>query len=180
MYGLVNKAIEGLVVENHGEEAWESIKQKAGIEVDLFVSNESYDDAVTYNLVGAACDVLTAPADAILESFGPYWITKIATESYGHMMDAGGNSLTEFMQNLPNFHTRVSMIFPNLRPPRFEVTDIEPNRLRLHYHSHRPGLQAFVVGLMKGLGARFGDDVDVKLLETKSEDPVHQIFDVSW
>ncbi len=180
MYGLVNKAIEGLVVENYGEEAWERIKKEAEVDVDLFVSNESYDDSLTYNLVGAACKILDAPAETVLESFGKYWITRVATESYGHMMDAGGSNLTEFMQNLPNFHTRVSMIFPNLRPPRFEVTDIEQKSIHLHYHSHRPGLQSFVVGLMKGLGERFGDDVTVSLIETRSSDPIHEIFKVSW
>ena len=70
MYGLVNKAIEGLVIENHGEEAWERIKKQAEVDVDLFVSNESYDDSLTYNLVTAACEILNAPAADILESFG--------------------------------------------------------------------------------------------------------------
>jgi len=96
------------------------------------------------------------------------------------MMDAGGSSLTEFMQNLPNFHTRVSMIFPNLKPPRFEVTNIKTSSLHLHYHSHRPGLQAFVIGLMKGLGKRFGDEVNISLIETRTTEPVHEIFLVHW
>ncbi len=180
MYGLVNKAVEGLVVENYGDETWEAIKTKAGINIDLFVSNESYDDSVTYDLVGAAVEVLDAPAEVILEKFGIYWITKVAAESYGELMNAGGKNLTDFLQYLPNFHTRVAMIFPKLQPPRFEVSDVTENSLKLHYHSHRPGLQAFVVGLMKGLGQRFNQDVKIHLEETVSEDPVHDIFFIEW
>ena len=167
MYGLVNKAIEGLVVENHGEDVWEAIKAKAGIDIDVFISNEGYDDSLTYDLVGAASEILGAPAEAILESFGIYWVTTIAEQSYGHMMDASGKTLTDFLVNLPNFHTRVTMIFPKLRPPRFEVTDIQENQLHLHYHSHRPGLQHFVIGLMKGLGNRYDSEVEVSLVESQ-------------
>jgi hypothetical protein len=31
MYGLVNQAIQGLVVDNFGEDNWKAIKQKAGV-----------------------------------------------------------------------------------------------------------------------------------------------------
>ena len=180
MYGLVNKAIEGLVVENYGDNVREEIKAKAKIDIDVFISNEAYEDQITYDLVGAASEVLNAPAETILENFGIYWVTKIAEQSYGHMMDAGGKSLTEFLVNLPNFHTRVTMIFPKLQPPRFEVSDVGENQLKLHYHSHRSGLQHFVIGLMKGLGQRFKMDVRVTLTESISQDPVHDVFLVQW
>ena len=60
MYGLVNKAVEELVVSNFGEDKWELIKSKAGVDVDVFISNESYPDSMTYDLVGAASEVLGA------------------------------------------------------------------------------------------------------------------------
>ena len=66
MYGMVNKAVEEMVVLHHGEAVWEEIKAKAGVDVDVFMSNESYSDDVTYNLVGAASAVLGVPADQIL------------------------------------------------------------------------------------------------------------------
>ena len=33
MYGIVNKAIEELVIENFGEQKWEIIKEKSGVDV---------------------------------------------------------------------------------------------------------------------------------------------------
>ena len=53
MYGIINKAIENLVVEKFGVEKWEIIKLKSGINIDFFLSNEPYDDAITYKLAGA-------------------------------------------------------------------------------------------------------------------------------
>ena len=61
MYGLVNKAVEEMVCMHHGEPAWERIKAQAGIDVDVFMSNEGYPDDVTYRLVGAASAVLGVP-----------------------------------------------------------------------------------------------------------------------
>ena len=46
MYGMVNKAVEDMVCMHHGEEAWEQIKSKAGVDVEVFVSNEGYPDEV--------------------------------------------------------------------------------------------------------------------------------------
>jgi hypothetical protein len=36
MYGIVNKAIEDLVTENFGEEKWQEVKAKSGVDVDFF------------------------------------------------------------------------------------------------------------------------------------------------
>ena len=78
MYGMVNKAVEDMVVMHHGEPVWEQIKAKAGVDVDVFMSNESYSDDVTYNLVAAASEVLEVPADQILIGFGEHWILHTA------------------------------------------------------------------------------------------------------
>ena len=39
MYGIVNKAIVDLVTTNFGQEKWEEILLKSGVEVDFFISN---------------------------------------------------------------------------------------------------------------------------------------------
>ena len=67
MYGLVNKAIEGLVRDNHGDAAWRRIREKAGVTVEAFVSNEPYPDDITYRLVQAASEELATPALEFLE-----------------------------------------------------------------------------------------------------------------
>ena len=70
MYGMVNKALQSLITQDYGEEAWESIKKEAGVEVQHFVSNDGYPDEVTYKLVAAACKTLHADATKLLFAFG--------------------------------------------------------------------------------------------------------------
>lgn len=180
MYGLVNKAVEELVVTNFGEEKWDTIKAKAGVEVEAFISNESYPDEITYQLVGAASEVLGLPAEEILIGFGEHWVLKTASESYGPMMKAGGKTLKEFLVNLPNFHTRVAMIYPKLQPPRFECSEITDDSLKLHYFTHRAGLTHFVVGLVQGLGKLYQTPAICTIVEQKAAGADHDVFNVHW
>jgi hypothetical protein len=180
MYGMVNKAVEDMVCMHHGEAVWDEIKAKAGVDVDVFMSNEGYPDEVTYRLVGAASEVLGLPAERVLEAFGEHWVLHTAREGYGGLLQAAGKSLPEFLANLPNFHSRVAMIFPQLKPPRFECTNVSANSLHLHYFTHRPGLAAFVVGLMQGLGKMFGTPVAVRLVSSRDDGADHDVFVVTW
>lgn len=177
---MVNKAVQDLVTSRFGEEKWLEIRTRAGVEDELFVTNQGYPDELTYRLVAAAAEVLQTPADQILHAFGEFWILETAQVGYGAMMKAGGKSLREFLVNLPNFHTRVSMIFPHLQPPRFGCSDITEHSLHLHYHTHRPGLLPFVHGLLSGLGKMYRTTVEVETLATRAEGADHDILLVRW
>ena len=180
MYGMVNKAIADLVCSGFGADKWETIKGRADVDIDFFISNESYPDEVTYRLVGAASEVLELPAEKILEVFGEHWVLKTAAEGYGDLMDASGATLPEFLENLPNFHTRIVMMMPRLEPPRFEVDQRTDRSLRLHYHTNRPGLAPFVRGLLNGLAKRFETEIRISHDAVKAEGADHDEFVITW
>lgn len=180
MYGMVNKAIEEMVVGAHGEAAWLEIKRRAGVTEEIFISNEGYSDEITYQLVGAASELTGTSPEKILHAFGEHWVLNTARKGYGPMMIAGGKTLRDFLINLPHFHDRVALIYPKLAPPRFEITDPEERSLRLHYLSHRSGLTAFVEGLLSGLGQMFHTPVRVTLEAAKATGSDHDIFLVQW
>lgn len=182
MYGIVNKAIHGLIIENHGQDTWELIKSKSGVEIDFFLSNEPYDDEITYKLANAAAETLNTSVENVLVAFGEYWVNNTGKKSYGSLMKAGGSNLKEFLINLPNFHSRVMLIYPNLTPPEFIVSDIEENHLTLHYYSQRNGLTYFVYGLITGLGKMYNTPVSIDIIKTKDAEKKqdHDIFNINW
>lgn len=180
MYGLVNQAIEDLVTTTAGAAAWRDVLGRAGLDVPVFISNESYDDAITYRLVGATSAVLGLPADEVLRRFGEHWVLRTARDHYGPLLAHGGSTLPEFLRNLPNFHQRVVLIFPALRPPTFTVHEEGPRSLVLSYRSHRAGLAPFVVGLLQGLGRMFGEEVRVEHTLRRAEGADHDDFAVRW
>jgi len=180
MYGLVNKAVEDLVCSKFGQDAWDEIKQKAGVDEELFISMDAYPDDITYNLVGAASEVLGLTPAQVLEAFGEYWVVHTAQEGYGDLLKLGGDSLPTFLQNLNTLHSHVSVVFPHLKPPSFECTDVSDTSLRLHYHSSRAGLAPMVIGLVKGLGTMFATEVTISQTCSREEGAPHDEFLVRY
>lgn len=169
MYGLVNKAIEGLVRSRFGDATWESVLRRAHLDREGFISMDAYPDRMTYDLVAAASDVLNTPAAELLEAFGEYWITYTARHGYGSLLDAAGTTLAEFLLNLNDVHARLMLMAPDLRPPSFECTDVTDRSLLLHYRTEREGLLPMVKGLVRGLGARFGTPVTIEHTRVRGE-----------
>jgi hypothetical protein len=180
MYGMVNRAIEEMVERSHGAEVWERVKARAGVDVEVFISSEGYPDDISYRLMGAASEELGEPVDTLLERLGGHWILQTARYGYGDLMAAGGETLTEFLLNLPEFHSRMSTIFPHLQPPQFEVDRTGERSVRVHYYSERQGLTALMTGLLRGLGEMYSAPVQVALTAAKSQGADHDEFSVSW
>jgi hypothetical protein len=180
MYGLVNQALEDLVRSNHGDAVWASIRDRAQLNVESFLSMSEYPDAVTYGLVRAASEVLGQPPEAILEAFGEYWVLYTSKKGYGEMLEMAGSSLPEFLMNLDQLHTRLGVIMPHLQPPSFVCSDITDHSLTLAYHSNRTGLAPMVIGLVRGLGKRFQTEVTIEKTAGREDGLDHDRFLVRW
>lgn len=174
MYGLVNRAVEGLVKEKFGDDAWQRVCDRAELENPQFVAMEAYDDAVTYGLVGAASAELGLEPAAVLEAFGVYWTTYTIEEGYGDLLTMMGSTLDEFLDNLDSMHARIAGTMPKLMPPSFEREENEDGSSTLHYRSEREGLAPMVLGLLKGLATRFSVEIHIEQLE--GDDPHHHRF----
>ncbi len=162
MYGLVNRAIEELVIDRAGPESWEAVKRRAKVGLAGFFSMTPYPDQVTYDLVAAASHVLDTPTDQLLAALGRHWILFTAAEGYGDMLRMAGEDLHEFLQNLDALHSSLGMAMPGLRPPSFVVRDEGDGILRVTYHSQREGLGPMVLGLLEGLAERFNTKVQIE------------------
>jgi hypothetical protein len=180
MYGIINKSIEELITSTYGQVLWNSVKERSGIDIDYFLSNEPYDDDITYKLADAAGKVLDISVGQVLEVFGEFWIIKTCKEKYGGLLEAGGATLKEFLINLPIFHNRVMLVYPRLTPPEFKVSNLTDSSIDIHYLSKRPGLQEFVRGLLSGLGKLHSTPIDITLLQSRNDGNTHEIFRVHW
>ncbi len=180
MYGLINKAVRGLVFDQFGEDAWRRIRLAAGVTDDDFIAMDDYDDTITYALVQAASSELSLEPEQVLQAFGEYWVDYVADENYGHLMQTAGQTFPEFLSNLDQMHARVKLTFPNLQPPSFSVTDETDDSLHLHYFSSRAGLAPLVVGLLHGLGRRFETEVEVESGREGEGSNAHDVFYVKY
>ncbi len=180
MYGIVNRAIEELIIEKFGLDKWEEVKLKAGFNSEGFMTLKPYPDQLTFKLVGAASEILNVPADTLLEAFGEYWILYTAEKGYGEMLNLAGDSFPAFLKNLNMLHGRVTNLMPELAPPQFECRNEQENSIELIYRSHRAGMIPMLYGLVKGLAKRFNKEVKITELESKQEENTTITLHLEW
>ena len=180
MYGIINTSIEELVINKYGLPIWESILVKSGVAKQIFLSNEAYDDAITYQLATSAAEVLGSTLDEVLLEFGKWWVLHTCQKRYGAMMKTGGGEMAEFLIGLPSFHDRVQLMYPKLSPPEFKIVKLEERNFLIHYYSKRPSLQEFMKGILLGLAIYFNVEATVVLKQSRNQGFEFEIFEISW
>ncbi|XP_030834771.1 guanylate cyclase soluble subunit beta-2-like [Strongylocentrotus purpuratus] len=165
LYGSVNVSIKDLVTEKWGNETWEKIRIKAGVD-DRFVKFDMYPDSITYQIVGAASEVLGVDGNVVLETFGVYWVVWCMRCGYDALFRALGGTLSDFMANLDFLHSvYMKTLYPKMTVPSFRVEELENDEMILHYYSNRRGLGSIVYGCVKAVGRIiFNTEVDIELL----------------
>ncbi|CAH1285635.1 unnamed protein product [Diabrotica balteata] len=172
MYGFVNYALEVLVVKNFGEETWEIIKKKADFQMEgHFLVRQIYEDELTYNLIGAAVEVLKIPANTILELFGKTFFEFCQDSGYDKILQVLGATPRDFLTNLDALHDHLGTLYPGMKAPSFRCTERpEDGALILHYYSDRAGLEHIVIGIVKTVASRLHNtEVEVEVIQTKDE-----------
>ena len=62
---------------------------------------------------------------------------------------------------------------PPRRTASSSVSDLGPDSLRLHYRSKRPGLTPVAIGMVKGLGLRFGTPLTIEVERSREDGHDH-------
>lgn len=180
MYGLVNKAIKDLVIQVAGVDKWQEIARLSDFPDQDFIAMSPYPDALTYSLVGNASKVLGIDANILLEKFGEHWILYTASEGFGNLLNLSGNNLADFLGNMDMLHNQLTGIMPNLSPPKFTTRNVTDNSLELEYWSHREGMVPMLIGLLRGLGTRFGQPCTVEHIKQRVSNEDCHVFRVTW
>ena len=96
-------------------------------------------------------------------------------------MAAGGNSFREFLFNLPKFHNRIYLSYPDLVAPEFKISDYGDS-IAVEYHSEREGLTHLMEGMLLGIIKMFNEQHALVNLEyTKSNSTFdHDLFLITW
>ena len=180
MYGLVNQAVQDFVTQHHGTGTWQTVREKAGVKDPEFLPLQQYPDELTFAMVGAACEATGRDAATLVEAIGVFWVTFTAQRGYGPLLDQLGATFPEALAALDAMHVRVALMMPNLKPPSFRVRDVRARGLTLDYISHRAGLAPMVIGLVKGLGHKYGLEPNVQLVRAREPGGDTDVFEVSW
>ena len=151
------------------EREFESLITELNLSKSPFITGESYPDEQTISLLTTYCKYSGSTVDDALESFGKYWIQQVGASKYANILKAGGDTLSEFLVNLPFLHGKVLMLFHNIEPPSFIVETLNVDTFLVTYTSERSGLGQLAKGMFLGLADHYNETIDIVLLNN-SED----------
>ncbi|ROI16208.1 Guanylate cyclase soluble subunit beta-2, partial [Anabarilius grahami] len=169
-YGFINTCLKSLVIERFGEETWEKLRLKAGVQ-ETFMTYEIYDDLITLRLVQEACEMLDVSSEVVLKLFGEYFFSFCKMSGYDTMLRTLGGNLVEFIENLDALHSYLALSYEAMNAPSFRVERMDDGRILLHYYSDRKGLYHIVPGIIEAVAKDFFDsEVTMTILNQSEED----------
>ena len=180
MLGMVNYALQEMVTERLGAEAWESIRVEAEVPDRVFVIMKQYPDEVTYRLAGVVAQRLGVGLPDALHAFGHYWMAFAERQPWGKVMHSMARSVRELLPALNELHSRIALSFPGVSMPQFRTEDAPGGGIRVHYFSSREGLAPFVHGVLEGMGAMYGEIIQVTQAEDRAAGAGHDVFLVEF
>ena len=145
MLGLMNDCLEKLVISKFGVEVWDSVKERAGCEVqnDGFLKLESYHDDATIVLVECVSELTGLSMDDVYRLFGSHFVHYIMQEGYENVLYCQGTTLKEWMTSINSLHNHLQTTFPNsIVAPEFWCEENYDGTLSLFYRSARGSVWA--------------------------------------
>ena len=165
MKGVIATCLAGLVKENFGRNKWKDALEDAGLDRHaIFSATNKIDDALVMKVIASVCKVLNITHLQAADAFGDYWVNVYAPKIYeAYFQDAMTSK--ELLLSMDKIHESVTSTIPNAAPPRFNYQWRDSRTLIMTYKSPR-GLIDFLVGLIKGVGKYFNEDLRVRKLNS--------------
>lgn len=163
MKGIIAMCVAELVSKKFGQDKWEEILLDSGLKKKTrFLAFEDVDEEVFMNVIRSIKKILHLSLPEIGDAFGDYWINEFAPRIYPAYY-IGITSARDFLLKMDEVHLDTTKDIPNAHPPRFEYTWKDKNTLIMTYKSSR-GLIDIMVGLIKGVGKHYKENLEVKKL----------------
>ncbi|MCC5999713.1 MAG: heme NO-binding domain-containing protein [Pararhodobacter sp.] len=160
MHGLINKAIQSFLVDTYGHEAWEQIRQQAGLASVLgahgFEAMQTYDPRLTDAMIDSAVRALDRPRPSLLEDLGTYLVSNPRLAGLRRLLRFGGVSFTDFLHSLEELPGRTRLAVPELTLPDLITEETGPGCFNLTCRSCPPGFGHVMLGVLRALADDYG------------------------
>lgn len=158
MKGIIFNLVEDAIVHAHGEETWDKLLERSGVE-GAYTSLGNYPDSQLTALIEAGADMLGVPPDDLTRALGEQATLGLA-QQYPHFFTPHENAKSFVLTLNDIIHAEVRKIHTDAVPPDFTF-DEDGSVLLIHYFSRR-GLCALAEGMLQGAATHFGDELTLE------------------
>lgn len=176
MKGVILNLVEEAVVETHGDEVWDAVLGRAGLE-GAWTSLGSYPDDELPRLVAAGSQLLGADPHLLSRDLGRHAAQGLARRHPDYFARCEGT--LAFLRSLDDvIHREVRKLHPDADPPRFTWSDVDAPvpgggaAMDVHYRSDRR-LCWLAVGMIEGTGTVYGETTEVRHEACQLHDAPH-------
>lgn len=163
MKGVVLNCLGKLVSSQFGAAQWKQVLVGAGkSKFTKYLHGQDILDQEVLDVLESVCKVLDLTLEQAADAFGHYWATEFAPALYGGYY-AKAATARDFLLQLDEIHRETTLNVQNARPPRFDYEHVDDKTLIMTYKSSR-GLIVIFEGLLRGLGAYYGETLELKRL----------------
>lgn len=159
MHGRIFWEFRDYAEARYGPGTWLKLLKSCGMQEKVYL-RQPYPDTEMVSLLTAACDLSGRSLPALLEDFGEFTVPSLLS-MYGHLMMREWRTLDVIEHTEKTAHSAVRMMDAGSAPPFLLANRLGPEELMLTYSSPRK-LCAFAVGVAKGLGKYFNEEVHIR------------------
>lgn len=160
MHGTIFSELEKFVGARLGNEAWTTLKTKAGLDAGkTYDPLATYPDAELTALVVTGSEITGIPIPALLEDFGEF-IAPDLLEMYWGAIEPGWRTLDVIEHTESTIHTVVRMNQAGATPPYLHATRTAENEVTVVYTSARR-LCAVARGITRGIAKHYNEAIDI-------------------
>ena len=161
MKGVIPRCLAEWVQDKYGTDQWKAILKSTGQDPDMpnFLVVANVDDSLVMQLVESTRKALGLSLEELADAYGSYWMDTFAPKYYSAYF-RNVNSAAEFLLKIDWIHTMSTRTIQGAKPPRFTYNWRDDRTLEIGYDSNR-GLIDFAVGLARGVGKHFGENLRV-------------------
>ncbi|MFP5439302.1 MAG: heme NO-binding domain-containing protein [Bacteroidia bacterium] len=178
MYGIIYVAIKDYTEATFSAEIWQSVLEKSSLSVNLNSTELPYNEDKIINFAEATAAVTGISISDALFGMGSY-VPETTSKKYPEVMLSRGDSLKEYLLNLPAFHNRISLIYPELTAPEFRITAVNDNSITIQYLYKRKDITPYVHGYLSGIAKYFDKNGKVCIVP-EAEQSRYIAFNISW
>lgn len=147
------------VVKERGQEAWDDICREAGLDHQIYLTVDTYDDGELLRLASAAANLTGEPIPDLLESYGRFTASRLL-ETYQNVIEEEWGALELLANAEEHVHATLRTYNSNIDPPELVCRRDDDSQITVFYHSDRR--LCFVArGLIHGIADHYDERLDI-------------------
>ena len=161
MHGFIFIEFDKFVLEHVHYSDWQQALKTHNVDYTTFSPTEIYPDGKMVEMLDLASELTKKPKEKLLEFFGAFLAPDLI-KVYRAYIDPTWKTLEVLEHAESTIHVAVRKSTSGATPPILKVKRLSPRDVEIEYVSSR-NMPELGVGIIKGLGNYFNENLEVKL-----------------